>query len=102
MKKEQLENLKQALKNLIYQLDNHQQHRKPILDVEKIIQELQALNTFDKQENIYNTLSLIQGAIADPLGLGRLNLLLNNARIPKQYYDIFYNMLNQTQGGVFV
>ncbi len=93
MKKEQLEVLKEALNGLIYQIDNHQQARKPIADVERIISELQVLNHWNKQENVYNALHLIQGAIADPQGLGRLNLLLDNARIPKQYYDIFYKML---------
>ncbi|VEG60738.1 methyltransferase, FkbM family [Campylobacter jejuni subsp. doylei] len=93
MKKEQLKVLKEALNNLIYQIDNHQQARKPIADVERIISESQVLNHWNKQENVYNTLHLIKGAIADPQGLGRLNLLLDNARIPKQYYDIFYKML---------
>ncbi|ELK4666004.1 FkbM family methyltransferase [Campylobacter coli] len=93
MKKEQLEILKKALNSLIYQIDNHQQARKPIADVERIVSELQVLNQWNKQEDVYNTLHLIQSAIADPQGLGRLNLLLDNARIPKQYYDIFYNML---------
>ncbi len=79
MKKEQLEVLKEALNGLIYQIDNHQQARKPIADVERIISELQVLNHWNKQENVYNALHLIQGAIADPQGLGRLNLLLDNA-----------------------
>lgn len=99
MKKEQLESLKEALNSLVYQIDNHQQARKPIADVERIISELQALSYWNKQENVYNTLNLIEGAIADPQGLGRLNLLLDNARIPKQYYDIFYNMLYINGGG---
>lgn len=97
MRKEQLEILKEALISLIDQMDNHQQARKPIADVERIISDLQAFNDWNKQENFYNKLHLIEGAIADYKGLGRLNLLLDNARIPKQYYDIFYNMLYVNQ-----
>ncbi|MCW1523444.1 FkbM family methyltransferase, partial [Campylobacter jejuni] len=58
MKKEQLEVLKEALNGLIYQIDNHQQARKPIADVERIISELQVLNHWNKQENVYNALHL--------------------------------------------
>lgn len=52
MKKEQLESLKEALNSLVYQIDNHQQARKPIADVERIISELQALSYWNKQENV--------------------------------------------------
>lgn len=37
-------------------------------------------------------LPYIQGALADPNGLGGLRLRLHNASIPEKYYGIFYTM----------
>ncbi|TBR81314.1 FkbM family methyltransferase [Campylobacter novaezeelandiae] len=99
MTKENLLNLQDKLNKLIYQIDNHQQSRNVVADVESLLSNLHNMNKFSKQESIYNSLGLIKGAIADPFGLGKLNLLLDNARIPKKYYDIFYNMLLRIGGG---
>lgn len=40
-------------------------------------------------------LSYIEGAMADPNGLGGLRLRLHNASIPEKYYGIFYTMFAQ-------
>lgn len=43
----------------------------------------------------------LANALSDPKGLGKLELMLHNAHIPSQHYDIFYKMfaLQFTQGG---
>ncbi|WP_095331337.1 hypothetical protein [Helicobacter sp. 11S02596-1] len=44
---------------------------------------------FTRTSHLY----LIENAIADPNGLGGLELKLHNAHVPREYCDIFYNLL---------
>lgn len=54
------------------------------LDAERIMASINTLKN-DKNQLLFN-------AICDPNGLGGLDLKLENAHIPKQYYEIFYKM----------
>ena len=93
MEKQSLEQLKGALENLIHQIENHQQNRNKIANVSKLVKSLNAFNEWQYNEEASEFLNLITGAICDPNGLGKLNLMLKNAKIPPKYYDIFYGML---------
>ncbi|WP_276882907.1 hypothetical protein [Campylobacter cuniculorum] len=93
MEKQSLEQLKGALENLIHQIENHQQNRNKIANVSKLVKSLNAFNEWQYNEETSEFLNLITGAICDPNGLGKLNLMLKNAKIPPKYYDIFYGML---------
>lgn len=47
--------------------------------------------------NAYNNdlqkrITLLENAIIDPQGLGKIDLMLHNAHIPKRYYEIFYKL----------
>ena len=96
--KNDLLNLRAKLDAMIYQLDNHQQAKAPINELDAFISSMKDKNENLKQNQILNLLELICGAICDEKGLGKLNLMLKNARIPPKYYDIFYSML--ARGGV--
>lgn len=93
MEKQNLKELKIALESLIYQIENHQQNRNKIANVSKLIRNLNALNEWQYNEESNELLNLISSALCDPNGLGKLNLMLKNAKIPPKYYDIFYGML---------
>ena len=103
MEKQSLEQLKGALENLIHQIENHQQNRnkrtttstknRHNANVSKLVKSLNAFNEWQYNEETSEFLNLITGAICDPNGLGKLNLMLKNAKIPPKYYDIFYGML---------
>ncbi len=99
MQKENLIELKNTLENLINQIENHQQNRGKIANVSRLIKSLNALNEWQVSEETNELLGLISGAICDPSGLGKLNLMLKNAKIPPKYYDIFYAMLFRGGGG---
>lgn len=85
--------LKDALNKLENQITNHQQNKSIETNLAKIISNFKQNLDFNLLSSIENKLNLIQGAIADENGLGKLNLLLANAKVPKKYYDIFYGML---------
>lgn len=92
-----IKKLKNALDKLEYQLENHQQDKSVEVNLAEIIANFKQNLDFNLFNGIDEKLKLIQAAICDEKGLGRLNLLLANAKVPKKYYDIFYNML---RGGV--
>lgn len=100
--KNELLNLKEKLEKMLYQLDNHQQAKAPILELEGAISSLKEKNEIQKSQESLNLLEGIMSAICDSSGLGKLNLMLKNARIPPKYYDIFYAMLGfDARGGGF-
>lgn len=99
--KNELLNLKEKIEKMLYQLDNHQQAKAPIMELESVISSLKDKNELKTKQEISSLLEGLMSAICDSSGLGRLNLMLKNARIPPKYYDIFYSMLGfKARGGV--
>ncbi|MCX2683315.1 hypothetical protein OQH60_05640 [Campylobacter sp. MIT 21-1685] len=97
MNQEDIISLQKALERLLHQIQNHQQSKTPIYEVKKLLSEASAKEDFEFKTKVLENLELLNSAICDPLGLGKLNLMLKNARVPKKYYDIFYEMLG---GGI--
>ncbi|MBS4440086.1 FkbM family methyltransferase, partial [Campylobacter vulpis] len=93
MNLETIKNLQTSLKALENQLINHQQNRAVVENVEGQIAFLKGQNDFNLLQGIKKNLELLSGAFCDEKGLGKLNLMLHNAKIPPKYYDIFYAML---------
>lgn len=93
MQKEQIIKLQNALNVLLQQIENHQQSKTPVLEVNHLIQQAQKEEEFNFRVKVLETLENLSAAICDPFGLGKLNLMLKNARVPTKYYDIFYQML---------
>ncbi|MDL0147423.1 hypothetical protein NYG95_07340 [Campylobacter felis] len=100
MNLEMIKNLQTSLKALENQLVNHQQNRAVVENLEGQIATLKAQNDFKLLQGIKKNLELLNGAFCDDLGLGKLNLMLFNAKVPPKYYDIFYNMLALSSGSV--
>lgn len=100
MQKDQILKMQEALSRLLHQIENHQQSKTPILELNTLID---AAANQEKLEFRNKTLESLEGliaAICDPLGLGKLNLMLKNAKVPPKYYDIFYEMLaSESCGG---
>lgn len=42
--------------------------------------------------DLQKRVALLENAIIDPQGLGKIDLILHNAHIPKRYYEIFYKL----------
>ncbi|MCR2067115.1 hypothetical protein [Campylobacter helveticus] len=100
MNLEMIKNLQTSLKAMEHQLLNHQQSRAVVEKLEGQIAALKAQNDFNLLQGIKKNLELLSGAYCDNLGLGKLNLMLFNAKVPPKYYDIFYNMLALSSGSV--
>lgn len=99
MNLEMIKNLQTSLKALENQLINHQQNRAVVENLEEQIASLKAQNDFNLLQGIKKNLELLSGAFCDEKGLGKLNLMLHNAKVPPKYYDIFYQMLAVNAGG---
>lgn len=93
MNLQDIQALQEALQKLQNQLTQHQQNKAIVIDTQTLINSLANQNKFNTLCDIQNSLTLLIGAICDEKGLGRLNLMLYNAKIPPKYYDIFYQML---------
>lgn len=93
MNLKELKNLQTSLKAMEHQLLNHQQNRAVVENLEGQIASAAAQNDFNLLQSIQKNLELLSGAFCDELGLGKLNLMLSNAKVPPKYYDIFYQML---------
>lgn len=77
-------------------------YKNKILFSQRILSPYQKLSyrfSKDYKSPYQKQLDLIQNAIVDPNGFGGINLKLYNAHIPKQYYDIFYNLFRENRGG---
>lgn len=98
MNLETIKNLQTSLKALENQLINHQQNRAVVENLEEQIASLKAQNDFNLLQGIKKNLELLSGAFCDEKGLGKLNLMLHNAKVPPKYYDIFYQMLAVNAG----
>lgn len=98
MNLEMIKNLQTSLKALENQLINHQQNRAVVENLEEQIASLKAQNDFNLLQGIKKNLELLSGAFCDEKGLGKLNLMLHNAKVPPKYYDIFYQMLAVNAG----
>ncbi|EPY0475689.1 hypothetical protein ACW7UQ_001374 [Campylobacter upsaliensis] len=98
MNLEMIKNLQTSLKALENQLINHQQNRAVVENLEEQIASLKAQNDFNLLQGIKKNLELLSGAFCDKKGLGKLNLMLHNAKVPPKYYDIFYQMLAVNAG----
>lgn len=98
MNLETIKNLQTSLKALENQLINHQQNRAVMENLEEQIASLKAQNDFNLLQGIKKNLELLSGAFCDEKGLGKLNLMLHNAKVPPKYYDIFYQMLAVNAG----
>ena len=93
MNLQDIEALQGALQKLHHQLTYHQQNKTLLIDTQTLINKFSEQNKFDVLCNIHNSLTLLMGAVCDEKGLGKLNLMLANAKVPSKYYDIFYEML---------
>lgn len=98
MNLETIKNLQTSLKALENQLINHQQNRAVVENLEEQIASLKAQNDFNLLQGIKKNLELLSGAFCDEKGLGKLNLMLHNVKVPPKYYDIFYQMLAVNAG----
>ena len=88
-----IKKLKNALDKLEYQLENHQQDKSVEVNLAEIIANFKQNLDFNLFNGIDEKLKLIQAAICDEKGLGRLNLLLANAKVPKNimtFFIVFY------------
>lgn len=93
MQKEQILKMQESLRALLHQIENHQQSKAPILELNALMNAAVNQEKLDFRVKVLEALEGITSAICDPLGLGKLNLMLKNARVPSKYYDIFYEML---------